>query len=107
MNPNPLGSNELPPYKGSCFGRQLVNSSNPAIPKSNAKRPYRPFLLCTINLSVADWYYIGHYGQLGPLTFEQVEELVQGGVIGRDTFVWRHGLSDWQAADRVTELSAA
>jgi len=56
---------------------------------------------------VADWYYIGHYGQLGPLTFEQVEELVQGGVIGRDTYVWRHGLSDWMPAERATELSSA
>lgn len=56
---------------------------------------------------MADWYYIGHYGQLGPLTFEQVEELVQGGVIGRDTYVWRHGLADWQPADRVTDLDAA
>jgi hypothetical protein len=56
---------------------------------------------------VADWYYIGHYGQLGPLTLEQVEELVQGGVIGRDSYVWRNGLPDWMPADRVLELSDA
>jgi TM2 domain-containing membrane protein YozV len=53
---------------------------------------------------VADWYYIGHYGQLGPLTFEQVEDLVQGGVIGRETYVWRHGLQDWLPAERCTDL---
>jgi len=56
---------------------------------------------------VADWYYIGHYGQLGPLTFEQVEELVHGGVIARDTYVWYHGLSDWMTADRVSDLQNA
>jgi hypothetical protein len=55
-------------------------------------------------VSVADWYYIGHYGQLGPLEFEQVEELIQGGVISRDTYVWHHGLADWLAAERVPEL---
>lgn len=53
---------------------------------------------------MADWYYIGHYGQLGPLTFEQVEELIQGGVIGRDTYVWHHGMVDWTPAVRVTDL---
>jgi hypothetical protein len=56
---------------------------------------------------VADWYYIGHYGQLGPLTFEQVEELVQGGVIGRDTYVWRHGMQDWLPAQNVPDLGIA
>jgi hypothetical protein len=56
---------------------------------------------------VADWHYIGHYGQLGPLTFEQVEELIQGGVIARDTYVWRHGLADWTPAERVSDLSGA
>lgn len=56
---------------------------------------------------MADWYYIGHYGQLGPLELEQVEELVQGGVIGRDTYVWRHGMGDWTIAERVSDLHAA
>lgn len=53
---------------------------------------------------MADWHYIGHYGQLGPLTQEQVEELVDGGVIVADTYVWRTGMPDWQPAERVPEL---
>jgi TM2 domain-containing membrane protein YozV len=58
-------------------------------------------------LDVGDWYYIGHYGQLGPLTQEQVEELIMGGVIARDTYVWRHGLQDWLPAERTPDLSKA
>lgn len=46
----------------------------------------------------AEWYYVGHYGQLGPLTFEQMEELVRDGVVERDTYVWRAGMSDWEPA---------
>lgn len=53
---------------------------------------------------MADWYYIGHYGQLGPLTREQVDELVEGGVIMPDTYVWRSGMPSWQVADTVAEL---
>lgn len=56
---------------------------------------------------MADWHYIGHYGQLGPLTREQVEELVEGGVIVRDTYVWRTGMADWVPAERVPELQDA
>jgi hypothetical protein len=56
---------------------------------------------------VGEWYYIGHYGQLGPLTREQIDELVSGGVILRETYVWRTGISDWLPAERVPELESA
>ena len=55
---------------------------------------------------MAEWYYIGHYGQLGPLTRDQFEELIQGGVINRDTFVWKNGMPDWVHAERMPELQS-
>lgn len=51
-----------------------------------------------------EWYYVGHYGQLGPLTFEQMEELARDGVIALDTYVWKPGLANWQQAGEVREL---
>jgi hypothetical protein len=56
---------------------------------------------------VADWYYIGNYGQLGPLTREQMDELIEGGVIARDTYVWRGGMPQWVVADSCPELSSS
>jgi TM2 domain-containing membrane protein YozV len=53
---------------------------------------------------LAEWYYIGHYGQLGPLTREQIDELVDGGVIERETYVWHSGMSDWKPAIQVDAL---
>lgn len=53
---------------------------------------------------MADWYYIGNYGQLGPLTRDQFDELIEGGVITRETFVWRSGMSQWLNAEFVGEL---
>lgn len=53
---------------------------------------------------MADWYYIGHYGQLGPLTREQIDELIDGGVISRETYVWQTGMAEWLPADKVVEL---
>ncbi len=54
----------------------------------------------------ADWYYVGHYGQLGPLTLEQMGELIRDGVIERDTYVWRTGMSDWVTCMAVPTLAA-
>lgn len=53
---------------------------------------------------MADWYYIGHYGQLGPLTRDQMDELIQGGVVNRDTYVWRNGMAQWLPAGTIGEL---
>jgi len=51
-----------------------------------------------------DWYYIGHYGQLGPLSLEQMDELIQGGVISHETYVWKTGMQDWLQAGSASEL---
>lgn len=51
-----------------------------------------------------EWYYVGHYGQIGPLSEDQVIDLVRDGVIERDTYVWRTGLTDWRKAESVSEL---
>lgn len=53
---------------------------------------------------MGEWYYIGHYGQLGPLSREQIDDLIRDGVITRDTYVWRSGMSDWIGAARVPDL---
>ena len=55
----------------------------------------------------AAWYYVGSFGQLGPLTLEQMEELVDGGVIEKSTYVWKPSMNDWLPAGNVTELKSA
>lgn len=55
---------------------------------------------------MADWYYIGHYGQLGPLSLDQMEELIEGGVVVRETYVWCTGMPQWLPADNVVDLKA-
>lgn len=50
------------------------------------------------NDSRPEWYYVGHYGQLGPLTQVQILELIEGGVIERQTYVWKAGMTDWVPA---------
>ncbi|MCB8932779.1 MAG: GYF domain-containing protein [Fimbriimonadaceae bacterium] len=42
---------------------------------------------------------------MGPLTREQIDELIDGGVIVRDTYVWRNGMPQWQLADSIQELA--
>ena len=50
---------------------------------------------------------MGSFGQLGPLTLEQMEELIEGGVIERDTYVWQSGMSEWIQATHAYALESA
>jgi uncharacterized RDD family membrane protein YckC len=42
------------------------------------------------------WYYVEASQQAGPVTDEELEELVRTGRIQQDTLVWREGMSQWQ-----------
>lgn len=53
----------------------------------------------------AEWYYVGHYGQLGPLSLQNMTELASDGVIERDTYVWNPKMPDWEMAANVRELT--
>lgn len=52
-----------------------------------------------------EWYYVGHYGQLGPLSLEQLKDLIEDGVVERDTYVWRAGMTDWLPAKMTPALA--
>lgn len=51
-----------------------------------------------------EWYYVGQFGQLGPLSSEQMVELVESGVVGQETYVWKRGMRDWMLAEDVPDL---
>ncbi len=53
-----------------------------------------------------DWYYVGHYGQLGPLDHAQILELVSDGVIEPETFVWHQSLVNWCPARIIPSFAA-
>ncbi|MFM9873572.1 MAG: GYF domain-containing protein [Fimbriimonadaceae bacterium] len=53
----------------------------------------------------AEWYYVGHYGQLGPLSLQNMAELAADGVIERDTYVWNPKMPDWEMAANVPALT--
>lgn len=43
-----------------------------------------------------DWFYSDNDKQTGPVSESQLDELLRSGTIGRDTLVWRSGMTDWQ-----------
>jgi TM2 domain-containing membrane protein YozV len=56
---------------------------------------------------IASWYYVGSFGQLGPLTKDQMEELIEGSVVEKGTYVWKPGMTDWLAAGSVADFAVS
>ncbi|MEO7453726.1 MAG: GYF domain-containing protein [Fimbriimonadales bacterium] len=55
----------------------------------------------SISMSSSEWYYVGKFGQVGPLPEDHALDLASCGVISRETFVWCEGMTDWQRAAEV------
>ncbi len=51
-----------------------------------------------------EWWYVGQYGELGPLTLSQMRGLSEDRVIDSQTYVWREGMGDWVPASSMAEL---
>jgi hypothetical protein len=41
------------------------------------------------------WFYSLDGQQNGPVSDDQLDELLRSGKINRDTHVWREGMTDW------------
>ncbi|MBN8691513.1 MAG: DUF4339 domain-containing protein [Armatimonadetes bacterium] len=51
-----------------------------------------------------DWFYIGQFGQLGPLSEEQMIELIRDEVVKPETYVWKAGMADWVRAQSIPQF---
>lgn len=51
-----------------------------------------------------NWFYVDGGQQSGPVTDEQLEELLRSGKITPDTLIWCEGMPDWQRYDQVNPI---
>lgn len=42
-----------------------------------------------------NWYYVDNGKQSGPISDEQLDQMLRGGKIKPDSLVWREGMADW------------
>lgn len=52
----------------------------------------------------AEWYYAKNKQKVGPVTFEQLKELVRSVQLARTDMVWQQGMAKWTEASQVEGL---
>jgi len=56
-------------------------------------------------MSEPSWYYAQNEEQHGPVTFEQLQELVESGQVSANDLVWNPDMPDWKPAGSVKGLA--
>lgn len=53
-----------------------------------------------------DFYYVASDGKInGPLSVEKLSQLVSQGAVSVDTLIWKSGMTDWQEAGSLPEVT--
>lgn len=55
-------------------------------------------------MAPSDWYYAKGNRQLGPVSSTELKQLAESGQLVADDLVWREGMVEWIAADKVKGL---
>ncbi len=50
------------------------------------------------------WYYAFNNAQQGPVSLDQLRQLIAVGELGAESLVWREGMAEWAAAESVPGL---
>lgn len=87
---------------GIGVGNMMANAfnPNPTQPQSSSAQTPPP-------LPGAVQYFVAVDGkQTGPYTTDQLPQLVQNGILLRNSQVWKAGMTNWGSADSVEELAS-
>ncbi|WP_296041560.1 RDD family protein [uncultured Agrobacterium sp.] len=53
------------------------------------------------------WYYAVGQEREGPVSEDKIRDLITGGTITRDAYIWRDGMADWEIVGTHPEISDA
>ncbi len=75
-----------------------------AAPRNGA--PWHGLSAVASPLETGRWFAIIAGRQAGPFRLKELEGRQKSGEIGRRTYVWRPGMTDWRRAEELSELSS-
>ncbi|HCA82779.1 MAG TPA: antifreeze protein [Flavobacteriales bacterium] len=86
---------------GFAFGQTMMNQQNNANQQNRGGGAVPPPLPGQVKFFVA-----ANGQQYGPYEMQQLQQMVQGGQLTRESMVWKEGMAGWLAAGTVPELSS-
>lgn len=96
---NPAGSTGgLENVLGLAFMNQMLQQQNKGFSQSNNMTPPPP-------PSISNYFVLINNQQIGPLSIEQISDLIQKKQISPDTYVWKQGMPQWAQCKTIPEIA--
>jgi hypothetical protein len=73
----------------------MMNNPNAQQPANNQMPPPPP---------VTQYFVSVNGQQAGPFNMQQLQQMVTGGQLQRNTFVWKQGMQNWEEASKLIDL---
>ena len=83
---------------GMAIAQQMVNTMNHSV-----KNMHVPGLLQS-NETQSLFYAILDDNQAGPLSYQDISQLVNQKKIFNETYMWKPGMIDWDIAEKIPEI---
>lgn len=106
MGMNPAGM-MMGMAMGGAMGGQMANMMNGM--NQQMQQPQQPMgqQVAPPPMPGAVSYMVAVNGQqYGPYNMQQMQQMVQGGQLTRETYVWKQGMANWDMAGNVQELAS-
>ncbi|MBQ3831631.1 MAG: DUF4339 domain-containing protein [Bacteroidales bacterium] len=84
---------------GMTMASQIPQMVNAAMPKPTSQTTPPP-----VQGALLQMYVLVNNNQVGPLSEQEVINLIQKGVVTESTLVWKAGMSKWLIASQVPEM---
>jgi hypothetical protein len=83
---------------GLAIAQQMVKTMNHSIDNMNVPGSLQ------VNESQSLFYAILDSNQAGPLSYQDISQLVNQKKIVNETYMWKPGMTDWDIAEKIPEI---
>ncbi|SDC95417.1 SPFH domain-containing protein [Williamwhitmania taraxaci] len=99
-NPSGGASEGMGMGMGFAMAQGMVQNVNQQANQENQNRQTPPPLSKQSN-----YYYAQSETQKGPVSLQDIENLINSGTVNKDTLVWKEGMADWMTAVKIQEIA--
>jgi hypothetical protein len=85
---------------GMSIAQQMVQTMNTAMSNMHIAGTHNNF----IQSNPSTYFVVLNEQQIGPLSENEIKQLIQQKKINSETYVWHNGLTDWEKASNVPEI---
>ena len=89
---------------GLAIAQQMVKTMNHSMVNMNVPGAAPAGAMPSVQESSSLFYAVLDSKQAGPLSYQDISQLISGKRIVNETYMWKPGMSNWEIAEKIPEI---